>query len=208
MKKLKIGIDIDNVISNSYPEYIKKFNFAFGTSICFEEVTEFSFLEKYEGIENSRAEVFISTLLEDKDFQLTLPPFSEAITIIKKWHKKGYSTHYITARPSFTQEVTEKWLAKHGLMIPGVTLDSCDYGKDKLDTEFKREAVERLGIDVFIEDSKEIAIVMDIPVLLFDRPWNQGKLPKNAKRVNNWQQIDQFIEQYEVKKRKKAYWQN
>lgn len=195
MRKLKIGIDIDNVISDSYPVYIRRFNETFGTTIRYEEVIDFSFLERYGGIETAQTELFIDTLLRDEEFQLSLPPFVEAISIIKNWHKVGHSIHYITARPSFTKEATEKWLKKHGLMVPGVTLDCCDYGKDKPDTEFKKEVVERLGIDILIEDNKEIAEVMSIPVLLLDRPWNQGELPKNVRRVKGWQEIEQFIAQ-------------
>ena len=30
---------------------------------------------------------------------------------------------------------------------------------------------------------------MAIPVLLFDRPWNQGSLPRNVQRVRSWTEV-------------------
>ena len=41
---MKIGIDIDNVISDTYPLFIHKFNATFGKNFRYEEITDFYYL--------------------------------------------------------------------------------------------------------------------------------------------------------------------
>jgi len=198
MKKsagLKIGIDIDNVISDSYPAYIDRFNEVYQTNIRYEEIVDFYYLEKYWKENGRRKSFSIELLLHDEEFQLTLPPFNQAREIIRKWHKKGFLIHYITARPPFTEKVTKKWLRMHGFFA-GATVDFCDY---RSDAKFKKEVADKLDIDILIEDSKEIAETVKIPVLLLDRPWNQGNLPGNVFRVKSWEEIDQFISLFRPK---------
>jgi uncharacterized HAD superfamily protein len=53
----------------------------------------------------------------------------------------------------------------------------------------KSGAASELQLDVFIEDELAVATAVGetaIPVLLFDRPWNQGVLPGNLRRVRSW----------------------
>jgi len=33
-----------------------------------------------------------------------------------------------------------------------------------------------------------------VPVLLFDRPWNQGELPGGITRVTNWNHVLRWVE--------------
>ena len=63
----------------------------------------------------------------------------------------------------------------------------------KSDVDYKVSVAEKFGISVFIEDAGQIAKAMKIPVFLFDRPWNQGKLPANVLRVKSWSQIREML---------------
>jgi uncharacterized HAD superfamily protein len=52
--------------------------------------------------------------------------------------------------------------------------------------------VRQLRLDLLIEDELHVALavaVVPIPVLLFDRPWNRGKLPTGITRVRDWSQV-------------------
>lgn len=42
-----------------------------------------------------------------------------------------------------------------------------------------------------------IAKEADIPVILFDSPYNQMPIDDRIIRVNNWQEASQWIKQYE-----------
>lgn len=190
-KKKRIGIDIDNVIADSYTIVVDEFNRYFGKSVKYREVSDFYYLEKYTGVSQKEVKIFLEDLFIKKEYPF--PPYLEASKIIKKWWKEGISIHYITARPKNAYTVTYQWLRRNRFLHHGVTLDMFDYDKFTKDTEFKKFVASIKKIDVLIEDSKEIAETLDVPVFLFDRPWNQGKLLQHIIRVNDWHEIDKII---------------
>lgn len=193
-KKLKIGIDIDNVVSDTYVALVGKFNEVYGTSIRIDEVLDYYYLEKHSGIEKEEVQEFIYTSLEREDFSLAIKPYEDATAVIKQWSSQGHSIHYITARPTSLGEVTKKWLEKHDFWVKSATLDLFDESIEyKSDSDYKRQVIEKIGINLLIEDSKENAKILDIPVLLLDRPWNKGELPENVKRVSNWKEIEREV---------------
>lgn len=198
MKHLKIGIDIDNVIADSYPHYIDAFNRRFGTAVKYEEIFHFYYLEKNVGVEENLVAEFIESIVHSEKFQLQIPPITNALEVIKKWLKNGHSVHFITSRPIDTKTETIKWLKKHGFMLKGITLDLYNEKEHNFShisriNSYKRMVADEKRLDIFIEDSIDIAKSMDIPVLLIDRPWNRGNLPKNVKRVKNWEEIDNYV---------------
>ena len=195
--KVKIGIDIDNVLSESYPAYLLRFNEKFNIEIKMEQIREFYFLDRLIKDEKTgkRGEMvnFIDELMLDAEFQVGIPPIVDSIEIIKKWSNQGFQIHYITARPVTIRKMTEDWLNKHGYLVKGAKVDLYDNKKHINDTDFKREIADKNNICVFIEDALEIAMGMDIPVFLLDYPWNQGKLKENIVRVSSWKEIDEKL---------------
>lgn len=192
MKKLRIGIDIDNVIADSYPAYLSRYNERFGTKIILEEVTDFYFSTR--DVTQKDGQEFIYRLITDDTFQMELPPYRDVPEVISRWSKKGYRIHYITARPESTRNVTQKWLQKHGFGVLDATLDMYDENKHSDDTDYKIGVVVEKKIDLMIEDAKEIACALPIPVILLDRPWNRGTLPSHVIRVADWLQIERILE--------------
>lgn len=190
---MKIGIDIDNVISDSSPEYLKKFNDKFNTEVKYTEIRSYFFTSKDTGVEEVRISEFFDNLLIDEEFQVNIPPYPEALTVIRKWINEGYFIHYITARPEVSRKATEMWLKKYRLTGKNTTVDLFNGAKFRNDASYKKMTAKSLGIDLLIEDSREMARVMDFPVLLLDRPWNKGKLKKNIKRVKDWAEIEKFV---------------
>lgn len=190
-KQLRIGIDIDNVIADSYPVYLHRYNQKFGTKIRWEEVTDFYFSTRETDAKDSQE--FIYTLINSEVFQMELPPYRDAAAVINGWSKNGYQIHYVTARPQSTQKVTETWLKKHGFWVNGATLDMYDERIHVNDTDYKKGVVAEKKIELMIEDALEIAEALPIPVLLLDRPWNRGGLPSHVTRVKDWDEIDKLI---------------
>lgn len=194
MKKLKIGIDIDNVISDSYTAYLARFNKEFKVDIQYEELIDFYYLEKLSGIGLERVNLFLERVLKDEDFQLSHKPYTDAANVIQSWLNTGFSIHYITVRPTFTRKATRDWLQRHGFMDGGTTLDLYDPQIHKTGAEFKSYLAKKLKLDVFIEDHLEIVNALTIPVLLLDRPWNRtNTLAKNVRRVKSWQEIEEHF---------------
>lgn len=199
-RKLRIGIDIDNVISDSFPAYLKKFNENFATNFKAEDMLLVNNFPEIKGVDRGKVDKFIDKLIFDFDFQLSLPPFKQAKEVIESWQKKGHHLHYITARPVHIERVTRKWLQKHGFIKDREVLKMSAYfdsqnppSKTKSDPEYKKEVVDEFGIKLLIEDHLEVARIMDIEVILIDRAWNQGELPQNVVRVTNWYEIEELI---------------
>ncbi len=196
MKKIvKIGIDIDNVISDTFSSYIERFNRQFDTKITYEELSDFYYFEKYSGIEKEKVEMFVETLERDYEYHFSLKPYDEAVSVIRKWLKEKAKVHYITLRPTHMRKVTIDWLKKHGFFGKNTTLDLYDEKKPHIsNADYKKSIADRLGIDFIIEDAWEIAVVFTIPVFLIDRPWNRrANLPKNVIRVKKWQEIERLV---------------
>ena len=181
--KVKIGIDIDNVIAESYPAYISKFNLQFNVNIRLEEIREFYYLNRF--VDESRTPYgkemvnYVDELIYDEEFQLNLKPIDYAQKLISDWLKKGYLIHYITSRPMGVKKMTLNWLKKQGFWVNGVKLDLFDEKKGyKSDVLYKKDVSDRYNLNFFVEDAYEIAMGMDIPVFLIDQPWNRGRLKK------------------------------
>jgi hypothetical protein len=63
--------------------------------------------------------------------------------------------------------------------------------------EYKPRVVRERRLDLLIEDERHVAVaaaLVPVPVLLFDRPWNQGELPGGITRVTNWNHVLRWVE--------------
>jgi uncharacterized HAD superfamily protein len=62
--------------------------------------------------------------------------------------------------------------------------------------EYKPRIIREMRLDLLIEDELHVALAVadvPIPVLLFDRPWNQAELPPGITRVTNWGEVLRLI---------------
>ena len=61
----------------------------------------------------------------------------------------------------------------------------------------KIETAKKFNVDAFFEDKHDNAVdiheELQIPVLLFDTPYNRSPIPEGVIRVTNWQEADQWI---------------
>jgi len=189
-----IGIDIDNTICDSYPAYLEKYNLKYQKEVQLSEALDFYYLNDLTNKEGAEFGNLIDELVLSEEFQISLTPMAKAQKVIRDWTKQGHLVHYVTSRPVQMRKVTANWLEKHGFWHKGTRLDLFDEKKGfKSDVDYKVSVAEKFGISVFIEDAGQIAKAMKIPVFLFDRPWNQGKLPANVLRVKSWSQIREML---------------
>ncbi|MBI2611157.1 hypothetical protein HYW54_00235 [Candidatus Gottesmanbacteria bacterium] len=189
---MKIGIDIDNVVADSYPAYLEKFRYRFGEKVP-HNIADFYHVEEH--IEAPREEIieFFESELHTDEFQISINPVVDAAMYIQSWAMSGANIVYITARPLRIKPVTKKWLVKHGFWVDGAKIYLFDERRLNTDIEYKSTIVSKKLVDVLIEDKLDIATSMKIPVFLPDKPWNQGKLPKNVTRVYSWDEIDEKL---------------
>lgn len=182
---MKIGIDIDEVLAGLIAGIFGYHNKTRGSN--FDPTNpESPFIQHYmnyspEETADFLTEFYANTAHED------VPPVVGAIEAIQ--NLKNNELILITIRPEHFRTQTEEWLLHHfsnAFSEIHMLGDSLGVGGFK---KTKGELAKELGIQIFIEDSLSNAKNIsekNIPVILLDKPWNQGELPENVFRVATW----------------------
>ena len=173
---MKIGIDIDGVISDFVTSFRVVVKERYGIEFGYEDIREHD-LYKVLGISEKEAlELIIATF----DYDINTQP--DAVDCIKKL-KKNHEIIIVTARPKITEEITKKWLKEKGIA----------YDKLIFITEGNKHQAVNEGFDVIIDDHlKEIIRWFEkVPlVLIYNHPWNKSlNIKNNFERVFNWKNI-------------------
>lgn len=184
---MKIGIDIDEVLASfisAVTHYHNKtrdtdFDVENPDSPFIQDKMKYSYEETGEFLD----EVYQNVKKED------IAPIVGAVDAISSLRE--HELIVITMRPEHHRTSTEEWLLHHfsdafdSVYMVGDTIGA---GGMRIT---KGELSKELGIDIFIEDSlsnaKNIS-EQEIPVILLDKPWNQGELNELIHRVNTWEQ--------------------
>jgi uncharacterized HAD superfamily protein len=196
-KKLKIGVDIDDVLFPFNRGFINLVNKRFGTDYKVETWSS-PILEDETKFSKREIEDLLDEFSFSEEAKLVDPIFG-SVESIQKIKNSDYELHAITARPLYIENETRKWLERHfqahfknihhlGRSHPG---EEKQVKKGPLSKE--------LEIDIFIEDSLRNSIDIaqyNIHVILLDKPWNQEEnLPGNIHRVKDWNEILEKIEE-------------
>ena len=186
MLKLRIGLDIDGVVADSFPVFLRELNKHYGKDV--KELDNYDMTEIY-GVEWDEMSQFFH---DNMEYLFTTPkPMTGAVEGIKHILESGHEIIYVTARAPGSEEImTCKWFDDNNIYRD----KTCFTGGLS-----KTFAVKENEIDIFVDDfmtnALEIAS-LGIPVLLMDSPYNQGKLPQGVTRCYCWDeilcQIDEF----------------
>jgi len=181
---MKIGIDIDDVLADSLPYYTRAFNQRFGLQIDLADAA-WRIFDRFPWISRQEAHDFFSELIEAGFFSSRplLPGAKEAVESLAE---DGHHLFIITGRAPQDEAITKNWLTHVGLLS---RFEVVMHKAREPVGRHKSGAASELQLDVFIEDELAVATAVGetaIPVLLFDRPWNQGVLPGNLRRVRSW----------------------
>ena len=192
---MRIGIDIDNVISNFNDELLK-------------EYLEHDKKLRNTGIINENPHhitqgMFDWTKEENDDFYYNnieriakkLKPLSRAAEIISKLKNENNEIYIISSRDNgeYTnpKEMTEKWLSDNNIQYDVLILT---YKGEK------GKICKENNIDIMIDDSAGICrdcFENNITTLIMDKPCNREE--KEITRVHNWKEIYEFITNYKRK---------
>ena len=184
---MKIGIDLDDVLADSLPHYLQAFNRRFGLAIDLADAA-WRIFDRFPQISRREAHDFFSELIEDGFFasRPLLPGAKEAVESLAE---EGHRLFIVTGRATRDGATTRDWLEQVGLLrhFKAVVHNGMEpVGR------YKSGAASELQIELFIEDELAVASAVAetaIPVLLFDRPWNQGALPASVERVRSWTEV-------------------
>ncbi|MGF6948412.1 putative HAD superfamily protein [Neobacillus sp. B4I6] len=183
----RFGIDIDGTVT--CPKSIIPFiNKAFDLNILYEDVNQYE-LTPFVNVSEKE---FATWFSENEPMIYKGSPLAEgAGKVLNKWEKE-HELFFISARGSHLLDVTIQWFLDKGLTFDHIELIG---SHDKVAT------VKKHSVDIFFEDKHDNAVMIheecQIPVILFDTPYNQDPLPKGVIRVNNWKEAYIWVENWE-----------
>lgn len=179
---MRIGIDIDGVVSDSYAAWIEEMNRYFSKNI--------SILEDYDVhlVYEVSWDVMNNFFKQNMEHLFMLPqPVKGAKQGIESLLAQGHEIIYVTARAADEEEVTRRWMDKHEIPCEHLVFS---------DMKSKVDLARQWQLEVFIEDYTKNAVELaesGISVLLLDASYNQGSLPTGIRRSRDWTEIVKVI---------------
>lgn len=181
---MRIGVDIDGVIADTFPLLVRELNAYFKASFSLQDIFDYNIFKVY-GLSETEVFLFLSererALMED-------PAVKEGAVAHLALLSPKHEIYLVSARYEKYRPETERWLQKHGVPYRELIL---------LGSHDKRGICTMLAVDLFIEDSLKNARQLSscgIPVLLLDAPYNRGELPPLVRRCSSWEEIFRLIE--------------
>jgi uncharacterized HAD superfamily protein len=187
MNKIKIGIDIDEVVAEFMKKYFEFHNKKNNTSLVLENLRNYHLWEC--GIHNSKEES-IKDVLEfqnsaDFDDIELIDGAKEGINFLSE----NYEIFFITSRPSILKEKTEIFFRNN---FPNNNFQFIFSG-EIYGGKSKSDICEDLGVQFMIEDNAEYALSCaknQIKTFLLEKPWNKNyENHNNLIKVQNWNEI-------------------
>lgn len=183
--KPRFGIDIDGTVTcpdTLIPHINKQYN----TNIVLDDVIEYDFLSAFPHPVDRNE--FNRWFKENEGYMYSVSSIAkDAQVILKKWHPL-YELYYISARGLNVFEITKQWFEQNDVPYDHIELIG-SHDKLRIAREHK--------VQVFFEDKHDNAVMLaeelQIPVILFDTPYNRKAIPTNVIRVNNWVEADSWI---------------
>jgi len=184
-KVLTFGIDIDGTVT-SPSSIVPLMNECFGKDLRYEDCYEYNLANVYN-ITDAEFEDWLDQFghrLYDES-----PIHGNADHILREWHAE-HKLVYISARDARHHDVTINWFSRYQIPFHEV---------DLVGSHDKLAAARKWQVDLFLEDRLENALqlseALQIPVLLFDTPYNQGPLPDLVHRVTSWEEAQEKVNQ-------------
>lgn len=205
---MRIGIDIDDVIAKTGQIFYQKINEHFGLNIDFTKVPSYDYVDKEvfkKGFSPEEFYDYMTKMQLSSSYHDELDSRRWLKTTLQKLYRRGDLLYLISNRHVLILPYTLVWLKKTGILsyLSGVIHNSYT---QKPYASFKVREAKRLKLDLFLEDALDYALPLaetGIPVILFDRPWNQAeKLPDNVFRVDDWKGASTVIKKIDQTNKK------
>ena len=190
---MRIGIDVDEIIADTLTQIIEFHNGTYGTALKRADFRSYNMWEVWGGSEEEAVRKW-HEFFETNHFS-SINPIAGALPALEILRENGHELFAITARPHIISEQTEDWIRVHYPDLFSGIYFSNRHGLAGIKKK-KSELCVELGVTVLIEDDIYHATdcaTNGIDVLLFDYPWNQGKLPECVRRVFSWDDVIRMV---------------
>lgn len=191
---MKLGFDLDGVVSNMAKALVNKTNEKFGIDITEDYFINHNLFKNHysdkSGLDHEIAKFMTSEVVHNKSVLYELEPYEDVQTSFRELRKGGHKFYFITARRKDEYEVTINWLRRNNIPfdalhhIPSIKGDS------------RKGLMGRsLNLDFYIDDQyKHIENMYRYKnrwrkgLALFTRPWNVNEVVDGTIciRVDNW----------------------
>lgn len=185
-QKLKIGIDVDDVINDFFPHWVKSYNKKFKTNLDYLSVDDWDLRKIFPDDEDWKE---FCSVIDDPDFYETLEVDKLSQVVIQELQDAGAEIYFITG--TYPNQVPKKynWIKKYFPNIP-----------DKNILFVPAESKTNVSVNIYIEDNPENLDKYCVPVILLNKNYNikyDFYVNTNIHRVNSWNDIRQiFVEKY------------
>ncbi|HWJ02775.1 MAG TPA: hypothetical protein VNU93_03785 [Verrucomicrobiae bacterium] len=179
-----IGVDIDGVVSDSYPYWLGELNKHYNKQV--KELYRYEMHLIFDVPWEDMNQFFVANV--DRLFMIPQP--MPGARRVLEFLRRKHEIHLVTARRREEEDVTREWLQKHH-----IPYDKLMVVGDRSKAEICREQ----GIELFIEDyavNADMISKTGIPVIIFDAPYNRVELPQTVMRCHNWGQIYKYLENF------------
>lgn len=179
----KFGIDIDGTVT--IPDAIIPFlNQDFGLSLTLQDIKDYDLSVLVDIPKTHFSDWWLK--IEPMVYQKS-PLAKDAKEVLLKWGQR-HELFFISARSIYLLEETKEWFIRQGLPYQHIEL---------IGTQDKVEAAIKHNVDIFFEDKHDNAVRIheecQIPVILFNTPYNQDPVPRGVIRVNNWLEANKWV---------------
>ncbi len=178
---MRIGVDIDGVVSDSYTFWLGELNRHYGKNV--KEIHDYQMHLIFDVPWEDMNNFFIENV---ERLFMTPSPMPGARGALDRL-RRAHQIYLVTARREVEEEITLRWLGLHKipydeLMVVG------DRNKAEVCLEYRLE----LFIEDYAGNAAKIAAA-GVPVIILDAPYNRVDLPREVTRCYNWGQILQVI---------------
>lgn len=185
MKK-RFGIDIDGTVTCP-ATMVPYINRSFGLNLTLDDVKQYDL----SPLVDITKEEFAKWWLDNEAEIYAQSPIAEGAQItLTEWGKR-HELYFISARNTHLVELTKNWFDEHQLRYDHIEL---------IGSHDKIKAAKEHKVDIFLEDKHDNAVTIheecNIPVILFNTPYNQDPIPDGVIRVNNWSEAKKWVDKW------------
>lgn len=203
-KTKQIYVDLDDVLAETGRTFLSVLEADFGKRVEWEDVIHYD-LGISLGMDQERLSEFMQAI-HQTEVLASIVPMSGSREALQGWIDQGYEVEVVTGRPKATDKISRDWLATHEMPHHSlIHVDKYAWEEELLGTTSGVPLIDLAGNGycLVVEDSAEVAIhlvdIVDVPVVVLDRPWNRRRLdeyPNSEGRIvrcKTWQEIvDKF----------------